>query len=109
MAVHLARRVARRLATVDGDDGAGDVRGKVGTEPKYRVGDLAGLTDPALRGELARLALGLRTGRLEVVGEDRARRQGVDPDALVGIVQGGDLGEADDTGIAGDIAREVGH
>ena len=52
--------------------------------------------------------LGLRPGGLQVIGQDRAGCHDVDPDALIAIVQGGDLGQAYDPRLARDVRGEVG-
>ena len=62
-----------------------------------------GGTDAAHRHGLAGEALGLGAGPFEVVGEDRPGRHDVHPDAAIGVVEGGDLGQPDDRRLGGDV------
>jgi hypothetical protein len=43
------------------------------------------------------------------MGQDRARRDHVDPDPLIGVVEGGDLGQPDDASFPGHVGGEVGY
>ena len=92
-----------------GHGGAGDERRLLRAQPQHDVGDLAGGADAAHRHGLAGEALRLGAGPFEVVGEDRPRRHDVDPDAAIGVVEGGDLGQPDDRRLGGDVRGEVGH
>jgi len=75
---------------------AGDEPRLVGAERHGRPGDLFGLADPAHRHDGGCSGLRLRTSTSQVVGEDRSGRPGLDARVVVGVVQRGGLGQADD-------------
>src|SRR5205823_9889645 len=84
-------------AAVDGDDRPGDVGGPVRREERGQLGDLFGLAGPLQRrptnqgGEAlgGALAAGHR-------GLDEAGADGVGPDAVLAVFDGGGLGERND-------------
>src|SRR6266699_49715 len=88
LAVHLRGLVPRGLPAVDRDDGPGDERGLVRAQPEHGLGHLGRGAHPPHRRRHRRRADRLLAGCLDVIGPDRARRHYVDPDALVGVVEG---------------------
>src|SRR5262245_5083850 len=93
--VHLRWLAARRLPAVDRDDRSGDERRFWRAEPEHGLGDLSSLPCPPHRRGEAGQTLRLGAGGLKVVGQDWPWRHNVDPDPLVGVVQGRDLGQPD--------------
>ena len=75
---------------------AGDEPRLVAAERHGRLGDLFGLADLAHRHGSGCGGLRLRTSTSQVVGEDRSGRPGLDARVVVGVVQRGGLGQADD-------------
>jgi hypothetical protein len=97
------------LTAVDRHRCAGDERCLLGAQPAHDVSDLARSAEAAHRHRLGGETLGLGAGAFEVMSQDRSRRHDVDADCPVAVVEGGDLGQADDRRLGGDVRREVGH
>ena len=85
--VHLWRLVPGRLPTVDRHDRTGHKCGLLRAEPQHDVSDLGCGPDPSHRGGQTGQPLSLGPGGLEMVREDRAGRDDVDPDAGVRVIK----------------------
>src|SRR6516225_4523185 len=73
----------KRLAAVDNDGGAGDVRGLVGGKEERGIGDVAGSAETAQRYRLFHAADEFRAPvRLDAFRENIARLDAVDRDAV---------------------------
>jgi hypothetical protein len=75
-------------------------------EPDDGVGDFVRLTDPPQRHGSGGGLLCLLSGAAQVVGEDRAGGDDVDADVVCGVVEGGDLGDAFEPVLGGDVGGE---
>ena len=96
------------VATVDGQCDAGHVAGLLRREPDDRVGDLLRLGDPAerVRGHQPLVQGGVLDHHVrDQRCVDQAWADSVDPDAAIGVVQGGALGQADLGVLGGHVAR----
>src|SRR5215471_991399 len=102
----LERWSACELSTVDNQGGAGDKRRLVAAEPDDGVGDFVRLTDPPQRHGSGGGLLCLLSGAAQVVGEARAGGDDVDADVVCGVVEGGDLGDAFEPVLGGDVGGE---
>jgi hypothetical protein len=95
----------RGAAAVDGDIGAGDVRGVGGSQESDEVGDLLGLGSPP---EECRLGAGIEQFAIGCVGVDGSWRDGVDADAGGPVFGGPGAGEGGQCGFRGTVGGGVG-
>src|SRR6266446_740582 len=105
-------RLLRGVSTVH-DDVLARGEGRTGrTEPEHGAGDLLRRADATSRGlcrnRFLHVGLAFAEGPIEHFGLDRAGRDTVDADALLGEFQRSRLGEADDGELAGDVNRRTG-
>src|SRR5215212_6042802 len=101
----------RRVAGIDGEHGAGHVRGLIRAQPQARLRDLLRLPEAAEQADDRRELLLGHADSLERAADhrrvDRAGTDRVDADALRGVLERGHLGEADHAVLGRDVRRVV--
>ena len=102
------RASSRRLASVDGVDGAGDERGLVAEQKGGQRRHLVGGAEPSLGRSLLGYGAELGGKAIEQRRVDRARSDGVDPYPLRRILDRRRPGEADDRRLGGAVGAQAG-